>query len=115
MAFVLMVIGIISMLLAIAIGAWRQSCIVYENRMSYNCPPLWRNPFARMITWVLTAAFSIVFSALFAFLISRYINDFFGKFSFGGFLVLRWWASMFLGALPARKKADNQFLSTTDM
>ncbi len=98
--------AIISFVIAVAIGAWRQMCGIYEARMPFNNPPMWHNGFVRISTWIATAFFSIVFAFIIAMWISTSIGEFIGKFSFGVLLITRWYVSMFIGAFPAVKKCD---------
>ncbi len=98
--------AIISFVIAVAIGAWRQMCGIYEARMPFNNPPMWHNGFVRISTWLATAFFSIVFAFVIATWISISIGEFTGKFSFGVLLLMRWYVSMFIGAFPAVKRCD---------
>jgi len=38
--------------------------------------------------------------------ISAEVNDWFGKFTFGVFLLIRWLTSAFIGAYPANKRCE---------
>ena len=103
----LLLAAIISFVIAVAIGAWRQMCMVYELRMPFNNPLIWRHSsFVRISTWIATAFFSIVFAFIIAMWISSSIGEFTGKFSFGVLLVIRMFTSMFIGAFPAVRKCD---------
>jgi hypothetical protein len=103
----LIFIAVICFIIAVAIGAWRQMCMVYELRMPFNNPLIWRHSrFVRVSTWIATAFFSIVFAYIIAMWISTSIGEFTGKFSFGVLLVTRMFASMFIGAFPAIKRCD---------
>jgi undecaprenyl pyrophosphate phosphatase UppP len=58
------------------------------------------------LSWIATTAFSIIIAFIIATWIVNEISDFFGRFSFGIFLLLRWYISMFIGALPATSEAE---------
>jgi hypothetical protein len=107
----LIVLAIICFILAVAIGSWRQMCDVYQLHMPFNCPPIWNNAFVRIFTWILSAMFSLIFATIFAMWISEEVNDWFGKFTFGVFLTIRWLTSGFFGSYPAIKRC-NEFKNT---
>lgn len=102
----LLLIATISFIIAVAIGAWRQMCGVYELQMPYNCPPIWHSKVLRTITWLLSTGLSIVFAMIFANWIIVEVNDLFGKFTFGVFLYVRWMFSAFFGGYPAIKRCE---------
>lgn len=99
----MMAVAIFSFVIAVLIGAWRQMCCIYENKLPYNLASLWRNTGIRIGSWMLTAILSIIFAFICASWIIANVGDFIGKFSFGVLLVTRWFASMFIGAFPAIK------------
>lgn len=101
-----MFIAFICFALAVAIGAYRQMCGVYELYLPYNCPPLWQSTFARVITWSISTVLSIVYAFILAMWVIDTVNDWVGKFSFGVFLVLRWQISALIGAYPAMKRVE---------
>jgi len=102
----LIVLAIVCFILAVAIGSWRQMCEVYELQMPHNNPPIWNNAFVRIFTWILSTSLSIIFAMIFAMWISSEVNDWFGKFTFGVFLLIRWLTSAFIGAYPANKRCE---------
>ncbi len=112
-------IAIFCFCLATAIGAWRQSCAIYEIHLPYNCPSAWMNPAVRIVTWMITATLAVISAYVFADLIRDNIGDFVGKFSFGVILVTRWFLSSAFGGMPAYSKSQeimSQYTSnsTTD-
>jgi hypothetical protein len=102
----LIVFAVICFILAVAIGSWRQMCGVYELKMPHNNPPIWRNPFVRIFTWIISTSLSIIFATILAMWISVEVNDWLGKFSFGVLLLIRWVTSLFFGAYPAYKRCE---------
>ncbi len=110
-------IAVICFVIAVAIGAWRQMCGVYELRMPHNNPPIWRSGFVRVSTWIATTFFSIIFAYIIAMWISTSIGELIGKISFGVLLVARIFASMFIGAFNATKRCDEfeaEYLNQSD-
>ena len=113
----LMIIAVLSGLIAVLLGAYRQMCIVYSAEMSYNTPRLWNSRLARITTWLITATLSIFFGLVIATWIQINIGDFVGKFSFGVLLALRWLLSSIIGGVPAHKKVkevQNNYLASED-
>jgi len=110
-----MIFTVIIFLIAVALGAWRQSCIVYET---HNAPELgpraWYTAGIRQITWLITTIFSIAFAFIVATWLSINVGEFIGKFSFGVLLVLRWFISMVIGAWPAINYLEKVMNSTID-
>jgi len=104
--YMLIIFAIICFILAVAIGSWRQMCGVYEIQMPFNCPRIWNNVFVKILTWILSTTLSIIFATIFAMWISVEINDWFGKFTFGVFLYIRWLTSGFFGGYPAIKRCE---------
>ena len=107
----LFILAITCFILAVAIGSWRQMCGVYEMQMPFNCPRIWHNTVVRIVTWVLSTLLSIVFAMIFATWIITEINQWFGRFTFGIFLFIRWLLSGFFGAYPAFKRCE-EFTNT---
>jgi len=96
------IIGSISLLLAIAIGAYRQNCIFWENKLPYNCPLLWKTSATfRLLSWLATTLFSILAAFIFATLLVDEASEFVGKFSFGVLLFIRWLTSLLIGQSSA--------------
>ena len=102
----LIFIAIIYFITAVAVGAWRQMCGIYEAKLPYNVPSAWRNGFFRIGSWIFVAVLSIIFAFIFSSWIYYSVGEFIGQFSFGVLLVTRWFFSMFLGGFPAVKKVD---------
>jgi len=92
-------IGLVSGVIAILVGAWRQMCIVLEVRAPFELPSAWRSVGVRLITWAASTGFSVFF----AFVVTGWIiaNELpLGPFWFGVLLVLRWFASsLFAGTV----------------
>lgn len=103
--------ALICFVVAVAVGAWRQMCGVYEMHMPFNCPPVWRNTFFRLITWLVSTILSLVFALLLSMWVIEVVNEWVGKFSFGVFLYTRWLVSGFIGAYPAMRRCQ-QFTQT---
>jgi hypothetical protein len=99
-----MIIAFICFVLAIAVGAWRQMCTVYEHKMPFNNPPIWRKTSVRVVTWLMSTSLSLIFATIFSLWVSAAVNEWVGKFSFGVFLYMRYVASAFFGAYPALKR-----------
>lgn len=114
MDYLLFLVALLCVPAAVALGAWRQMCIVYANHMSYNCPPAWRNPAVKFFTWILTGILTLAFSLIFAYLLAKNIDDQLGRQAFGGFILLRWFASKYFGAFPAQRKSDQQFIKSNE-
>ena len=99
-----MILAIICFLVAVAVGAWRQSCIVYEsNHAAELGPRAWYFTGVKQTTWLITTIFSIFFAFQIATWVGDNFDEFIGKFSFGVSLMIRWFISMVLGAWPATK------------
>jgi hypothetical protein len=110
-----MILLVISFVIAVALGAWRQSCIVYEAQNAAMLGPrAWYITGVRQITWLITTIFSIVFAFIVATWIGNNIGEFIGKFSFGVLLVFRWFISMAFGAWPAINHLEKVMNSTAD-
>ena len=104
-----MIIATICFLIAVPIGAWRQSCIIYENYHAFELgPSAWQHKSVRTITWFISSILSVVFAYIFATWIMNEVNEFAGKFSFGVLLVTRWFASS-LYAVKTSKHLDEIF------
>jgi len=104
--YMLIVFAIVCFILAVAIGSWRQMCGVYEIQMPFNCPRIWNSVFVKILTWILSTTLSIIFATIFSMWISVEVNDWFGKFTFGVFLYIRWLTSGFFGSYPAIKRCE---------
>lgn len=102
--YMLIAFAIVCFFLAVAIGSWRQMCGVYELQMPFNCPPIWRNTFVRVVTWLISTSLSLVFATILSIWVIDVVNEWLGKFSFGVFLYLRWLTSAFFGGYPAIKR-----------
>ena len=96
----------ICFVVAVAVGAWRQMCGVYEIHMPFNCPSIWRNKFFRITTWLISTILSLVFALLLSKWVIEIVNEWVGKFSFGVFLYTRWLVSGFIGAYPAMRRCQ---------
>ena len=104
--YMLIAFAIVCFILAVAIGSWRQMCGVYEIQMPFNCPRIWNSVFVKILTWILSTTLSIIFATIFAMWISVEMNDWFGKFTFGVFLYIRWLISGFFGSYPAIMRCE---------
>lgn len=107
-----MIIAFTCFALAVAVGAWRQMCTVYELKMPFNNPPIWRKTSVRVVTWLMSTSLSLIFATILSLWVTAALNDWVGKFSFGVFLYIRWLTSAFFGAYPAIKRCeefDNEY------
>jgi len=93
-------------IVAVAIGAWRQMCGAYELQMPFNCPRIWHHTWIKVVTWLLSTSLSIIFAFILSTWIVTEVNEWFGKFTFGVFLYLRWLVSAFIGGYPAIKRSE---------
>ncbi len=98
--------ALVCFVLAVAIGSWRQMSGVYEKHLSYNCPPAWRNPIIRIITWLLSTSLSVLFAYALLLSLMISIDDGFGKFVFCLFLFIRLLTSAYFGAYRALKRCE---------
>lgn len=107
-----MFLAFICFVLAVAVGAWRQKCRVYELHMPINCPSIWRNSTVRVVTWLISTSLSLVFATILSVWVMDVVNEWVGKFSFGVFLFLRWMTSAVFGGSTAIKRVaefNNEF------
>ena len=95
----LFAIGTSAGLLAFFLGWWRASCNFWEHYAPYNVPSIWHNSTVRFGTWCISAVLSIAFASAFALLISNWMGEMIGKFSFGGLLATRWMISGMAAAI----------------
>lgn len=102
----LFILALVCFVLAVMIGSWRQSCVIYEVRLPYNLPRYWSYSYIRILTWLITAALSIIYSFLIASWVIENIGELIGKFSFGVLLLIRWITSNFFGARKAMAVCD---------
>ena len=91
-------------LVAVLIGAWRQSCEVYELAAPSKCPKIWMNKTVRVLTWIVTAILSLIFAIEVSRWVRTNVGELIGNFSFGALLAARWIASMMIGSFPANEK-----------
>jgi hypothetical protein len=57
----MLMIGLVSGVIAILVGAWRQMCTVLEVRAPFELPSAWRSVLVRIITWAASTGFSVFF------------------------------------------------------
>jgi len=104
----LITLAIICFLISALIGAWRQSCIIYEKYYEINLPMAWRRGQSKIITWVITTTLSLIFAFISASWLIYELGHIYGKYSFEvNFcfcLYIRWLVSYQFGARPAKKK-----------
>jgi len=86
-------IGLVAGLLAIWLGAWRSTCIFLMLAGSTEVPRIWLLNWVRVTSWALVAVLSVSYATIWAGLVANHINYWFGLFTWGGWLVLRWQAS----------------------
>ncbi len=112
----LIISGIISLIIAVLVGAYRQFCITMEVKAQWNIPMIWRYSFARFLSWIIVAVSSIGAAFVFVGIFSVIFNDFIGKFSFGVVLLIRWVISGQLGVSKANKAlaAERAFEGTEE-
>lgn len=115
--FSLNVLAIITFVLAVLAGAWRQKWICIEHKADNEFVnalkklPIWGNKSVRIASWIVVALTSMVSSLIFAFSLKA-LGLPAWPFFFGVILTIRWMVSGYIGVslgekhIAARKKED---------
>lgn len=65
----MIVSGLVSLVIALVIGAYRHFCVTMEVKAAWNIPRIWRYSLARILSWIVVASATIWFAFVVATLV----------------------------------------------
>jgi hypothetical protein len=107
----LVLIGIVSGVVAFAVGKWRHSCVFWLRENPANLPPAWVKPDIRFGSLILVVVFTLIFATCVSYVVSQEVNQILGELLWGALVFFRWAASAIAAQIEcaeAKKKIDSQ-------